>query len=256
MILDNIILEKSGHIAVLTLNHPPVNTFNLATILDMEKAVQEIEDDREIRVMIITGGGEKGFSAGFDVTDAANGDELLDKGHKLWRQIELFPKPVIACLNGFTFGAACELALCCHFRIMEKRDGSIIGLPELNLGMIPTWGGTQRLPRLVGKSKALELILLGEKITPEEALEINLVNRVSESKRVMEDAMELALELAKRPPLAVASTLKTVGMALDTDIDDGIKVEITEMKKLQASTDIIEGFIAFMEKRDPVFKGE
>ncbi len=255
MTYENVILEKKGNIGILTLNHPPVNTFNLATILDMEKAIQEIEDEKDIRVMIITGGGEKGFSAGFDVTDAANGDEMLVKGHQLWRKIELFPKPVIACLNGFTFGAACELSLCCHFRIMENRDGAKIGLPELDLGMIPTWGGTHRMPRLVGKTKALELILLSKKITPDEALEIGLVSQVSEPGKVMDDAMELAELLVKRPPLAVASTLKTVEISLDTNIDDGIKVEVEEMKKLQTSQDIIEGFMAFMEKREPNFKG-
>ncbi len=253
---NNVILEKKNHIATLTLNHPPVNSFNLATIIDMEKAVADIEADTDIRVMIITGGGEKGFSSGFDVSDAANGDEMLVKGHKLWRQIECFPKPVIAGLNGFALGAACELALCCHFRIMEKREKATIGLPELNLGMIPAWGGTQRLPRQIGKTKALDMILLSKQITPDEALKIGLVDQVSEPGSLMEDAMALAELLAKKPPLAVTATLKTVGMAIDSDIETGINAEITEMKALQQSTDIIEGFMAFMEKREPVFKGE
>lgn len=256
MTCKNVILEKKNRIAVLTLNHPPVNTFNLETVKDMESAIIDVEEDKNIRALIITGGGDKGFSAGFDVTDAANGDEMMALGHKLWRKIELLSKPVIACINGFAFGAACELALCCHFRIMENRDKARIGLPELNLGMIPAWGGTQRLPRVVGKTKALEMILFSKKITPEEALSIGLVNKVSEAGRVMEDAMELAETLAKRPPLAVAGTLKSVGLALETDIDVGLNVEIEEMKKIQNTKDIIEGFMAFMEKREPVFRGE
>ena len=180
---------------------------------------------------------------------------MLVKGHQLWRKIERFPKPVIACLNGFTFGAACELSLCCHFRIMEKRKGAKIGLPELNLGMIPAWGGTQRLPRLIGKVKALELILLSRHITPDEALGIGLINQVSEDGKVMEDAMALAELLVKKPPLAVTSALKMIELTFDTPLDDGIMVEVEEMKKLQTSQDIIEGFMAFMEKREPVFKG-
>ncbi len=256
MNLKNVILEKKETIAILTINHPPVNTFNLETVRDMETAVTDVEKDKAIRVLIITGGGNKGFSAGFDVTDAANGDELLALGHKLWRRIELFPKPMIACINGFAFGAACELALCCHFRMMEKKERATIGLPELNLGMIPTWGGTQRLPRLIGKTKALELILMSRKLSPEEALSVGLVSSLSEPGCAMEDAMTLAKMLSKRPPLAVAATLKTVGLALDTEIDDGINAEIEAMKKLQGSKDIIEGFTAFMEKREPVFMGE
>ncbi|MCG8634221.1 MAG: enoyl-CoA hydratase-related protein [Desulfobacterales bacterium] len=256
MELENIILEKKDQIALLTLNHPPVNTFNLSTLKDMEKAVEEVENDSGCRVMIITGGGKKGFSAGFDVSDAANGDEMLVRGHQLWRKIELFPKPVIACLNGFAFGAGCELALCCHFRIMENKAGSKIGLPELNLGMIPAWGGTQRLPRLVGKPKALEMILFSKKVTPEEALEIGLVSQVAQEGMALEDSMALASVIVKRPPIAVAGALKTIGMSLDVGIDEGLRAEMEEMKRIQKSADLIEGFQAFMEGREPEFQGK
>ena len=160
MEFENIVLEKKGHIAVITINHPPVNAWNLATMLDFEKAVDDVEADKEVRVVILTGAGEKCFSAGFDVSDAANSHKTSPKGRDLWRRIDRFPKPVIAAINGFALGGGLELAMCCQFRIMADGPKVLLGLTELNLGIIPGWGGTQRLPLIAGKapSACFELV--------------------------------------------------------------------------------------------------
>jgi enoyl-CoA hydratase/carnithine racemase len=159
MELENIILTKKKSISIITINHPPVNAWNWATIQDFERALDDVENDHNVRVIIITGAGEKCFSAGFDVRDAANAPKTSPKARQLWRRIDRFPKPVIAAINGYALGGGLELAMCCQFRIMVNAPGAMVGLTELNLGIIPGWGGTQRLPLLVGKTKALEMIL-------------------------------------------------------------------------------------------------
>ena len=254
MAYENIVLEKKGYIGVLTLNRPPANSVNLATLEEIDGALDELESDKGMRVVIITGAGEKGFSAGFDVSDAANADKVGPRGQEVWTKVDRLSKPVIAAINGYAFGGGCELALACTFRLMI--EGAKIGLTELNLGIIPGWGGTQRMPRVVGKAKALELILFSKRLTAAEALEIGLVDRVTTSDEFMKEIFGFAAILAKRPPLAVSAVLKAVNAGLEHGLDEGTKVEMEGSRQVAKSKDAIEGFTAFFEKREPAFKGE
>jgi enoyl-CoA hydratase/carnithine racemase len=256
MSYDNLILEKRGHIAIITLNHPPVNAWNLGLMEDFEKAVDEIENDKDVRVLVITGAGEKCFSAGFDVSDAANSHITSPKGRELWTRLDRFSKPVIAAINGFAMGGGLELALSCHFRIMVDDPKATIGLTELNLGIIPGWGGTQRLTRVVGKAKALDMILFSKRIDAKEALSIGLINQISTKDRLIDDALAFADVLAKRPPLAVGAVLKAVSAFDYNGLEAGLKAEEKGSAVVSKSKDCVEGFTAFLEKREPVFTGE
>ena len=253
---DNLILEKQGYIGILTLNHPPVNAWNWAMMSEFKKAIDEIEADAQIRVIVLTGAGEKCFSAGFDVSDAANSSRTSPKGRELWMRIDRFSKPVIAAINGFAMGGGLELALCCHFRIMVDDPRATIGLTELNLGIIPGWGGTQRLTRIVGRARALDMILFSKRIRAGEALEMGLIHQVSTREKLMEDAMVMAEVLAKRPPLAVGAVLKAISALEYEGLKAGLEAEEEGSALVGKSKDCIEGFTAFLEKRDPVFKGE
>ena len=256
MKLENIILTKKNFIGIITLNHPPVNAWNWATMQDFERALDDVENDHDVRVVIITGAGEKCFSAGFDVSDTANAPKTSPKARQLWRRIDRFSKPVIAAINGYALGGGLELAMCCQFRIMVNAPEAMVGLTELNLGIIPGWGGTQRLPLLVGKTKALEMILFSKKIGATEALEAGLVNQLSAPGRLMDDALTLAEKLAKRPPLAVSCILRSIAAGTYEGLDAGLKVEEDGSRFVGQSEDCKEGFSAFLEKREPVFKGK
>jgi enoyl-CoA hydratase/carnithine racemase len=256
MELENIKLEKKNHIALITIDHPPANAWNLATMLDFEKVIDDVEADKDVRVVVLTGAGEKCFSAGFDVSDAANSHETSPKGCALWRRIDRFPKPVIAAINGFALGGGLELALCCQFRIMADAPKVRIGLTELNLGIIPGWGGTQRLPLVVGKAKALDMILFSKKLGAQEAREIGLVNQISTPENLMADVFAFAEKLAQRPPIAVSCVLNAVSTGSYEGLDEGLRMETEGSKIVGASKDCIEGFTAFLEKRDAVFTGE
>ena len=256
MELENIKLEKKNHVALITIDHPPANAWNLATMLDFEKAIDDVEADKDVRVVVLTGAGEKCFSAGFDISDAANSHETSPKGCALWRRIDRFPKPVIAAINGFALGGGLELALCCQFRIMADAPKVMLGLTELNLGIIPGWGGTQRLPLVVGKAKALDMILFSKKLGAQEALEIGLVNQISTPENLMGDVFAFAEKLAQRPPIAVSCVLNAVSTGSYEGLDEGLRMETEGSKIVGASKDCIEGFTAFLEKRAPVFKGE
>ena len=255
MQLDNIILTKQNYLATITINHPPVNVWNWATMQDFERALDAVESDSDVRVVIITGAGEKCFSAGFDVSDAGNSKKTSPKARELWRRIDRFPKPVIAAINGYALGGGLELALCCQFRIMVNTPKAMVGLTELNLGIIPGWGGTQRLPLLVGKAKALDMILFSRKLNATEALEAGLINQVSAPGRLMDDAWALAEKLAKRPPVAVSCVLRAMAAGAYEGLDAGLKVEEEGSRIVGQSEDCKEGFSAFLEKRQPEFKG-
>jgi enoyl-CoA hydratase/carnithine racemase len=252
----NLILEKKGTVSIVTINHPPANAWNLATMEEFERVIDELEQDKETRVIIITGAGEKSFSAGFDVSDAANAAKTSPKGKALWTRIDRFPKPVIAAINGFALGGGLELAMVCHFRIMVDHPKVTVGLTELNLGIIPGWGGTQRLPLIVGRSKALEMILFSKRIGAQEAMRIGLINQISAPGKLMEDALAFAQKLTERPPIAVTSVLKAMAAGLYEGLEQGLRVEDEGTARVSQSKDCVEGFTAFLEKRKPVFKGE
>jgi enoyl-CoA hydratase/carnithine racemase len=256
MDLENMILEKDGHIATITINRPPANVWNLAAMDDLTVVLDEVENDKNIRVVLLTGSGEKCFSAGFDVSDAANVKEVAAKGRILWRRIDRFAKPFIAVLNGHALGGGLELAMCCHFRIMVDSEKAKIGLTELNLGIIPGWGGTQRLMQIVGKAKALDMILFGNRIIASQALEIGLVNQIAAPEKLMETSLEFAKKLSLRPPIAVSAVLQSMSAGIYEGMDAGLDMEAKMTDKVSETKDAIEGFTAFFEKRDPVFTGE
>ncbi len=256
MQLENIILAKAEFLATITINHPPVNAWNWATMQDFEKALDDVEKDHSVRVVLITGAGDKCFSAGFDISDTDNAHKTSPKARELWRRIDRFPKPVIAAINGYALGGGLELAMCCQFRIMVNTPETMVGLTELNLGIIPGWGGTQRLPLLVGKAKALDMILFSRKMSATEALEAGLVNQISAPDQLMDDVLAFAEKLAKRPPVAVSCVLQAIAAGAYEGLDSGLKVEEKGSKLVGQSEDCKEGFSAFLEKRKPVFKGK
>jgi enoyl-CoA hydratase/carnithine racemase len=256
MELANITIEKKDHVAIVTINHPPANTWNLATMEDFKKALDDVENDKDVRVVILTGAGEKCFSAGFDVSDAGNAAKTAPLGRELWRRVDRFPKPFIAAINGVALGGGLELALSCHFRIMVDNPKAKIGLTELNLGIIPGWGGTQRLSAVIGKAKALDMILFSKRVDAQEALGIGLINKISEDGKLLDDAMELAAALVKRPPIAVSAVLKAMSAGEYEGKDQGLAVEAQGSDQVAISKDAIEGFMAFLQKREPAFTGE
>lgn len=250
-----ITMEIKDHIACITLTRPPTNSINLAMREDLHAAFNEMENSPDVRVVVLTGAGEKGFSSGMDVTDVANlynGPDAIE----LFNRIDRFPKPVIAAINGYALGGGCELALACHFRFMTDAPRAVIGCPEVNLGITPGWGGIQRMARLLGRPRALDLILFSRRLTPGEALEIGLIDRVFPAGDLMSGAMQFAQDLAKRAPLAVSSILKGMITGIEHGIDEGLKVDRECSKKLTESEDAKEGFVAFMQKREPVFRGK
>ena len=258
MAYENLIVEREDNIGIITLNRPPANPINVAVLDELDAVVTEWEKDKTVRAIIITGAGDRGFSAGFDLKSAGTpGSERSgSRGHEVFSYIERCPKPVVAAINGYALGGGCELAMSCHFRIMVNSERAIIGQPEIERGIIPGLGGTQRLPRLVGKTKALEMLLLGTGINAPEALSIGLITKVSEPGQLMDDAKELARTLAKKAPIAVQIILDAVTRGLETTIDQGLKIELEGSQRVGSTKDAMEGIAAFIEKREPAFTGE
>jgi len=252
---SNIIVETKDFVTTITLNRPPTNSVNLGIREELDHAITALADDQKTRAIIITGAGEKGFCAGMDVSDIANINKGPN-GNDVFNRIERMSKPVIAAINGYALGGGCELALVCHFRFIADTPRTIMGLPEVNLGITPGWGGIQRLPRVVGKSKALEMILFSKRLQPQEALEAGLVDRVVPAADLMKEAMNFAVALTKRAPLAVRAVLEGMSTGLDKGVQEGLRVDREWSTKLGQSKDALEGMTAFFEKREPVFKGE
>jgi enoyl-CoA hydratase/carnithine racemase len=258
MAYENLLIEREENVGIITLNRPPANPINLAVLNELDMVLKEWEKDKALRAIIITGAGERGFSAGFDLKTAGTpeGEKSMSRGQEVFSQIEKYPKPVIAAINGFALGGGCELAMSCHFRIMLNSERVVMGQPEIDRGIIPGWGGTQRLPRLVGKTKAMEMLLLGTRVNAPEALSIGLVTRVSQPGQLMNDAKELAGALAKKAPVAVQVILDAVTRGLETTTDQGVKIELEGSQRVSKTKDAMEGAMAFIEKREPVFTGE
>ena len=253
---SNISLEVDDHIATITLDHPPVNAWNWEMMVEFEQAINDIESDRTVRVLIITGAGENAFSAGFDLSDSANAHKTGPKGREVWMRLDRFSKPVIAAINGHALGGGLELALCCHFRSVVDDTKLKIGLTELNVGIIPGWGGTQRLARAIGKAAALDMILFSKTLSPQQAFDNGLVNLLTSPGELMQKSVNLAEQLVKRPPLAVGAVLNAMSTGEYEGFARGLESEEAGSATVGASKDKIEGFNAFLEKREPKFTGE
>lgn len=253
---ETLILEPRESVRILTLNRPPNNAVSYAMLQELDRVLDEVASDTDARVLVITGAGDRCFSAGMDVADAVNHPDIGQVGRALWTKVDRFEKPVIAAINGHALGGGCELALACHFRYMAMSEKARMGCPELNLGIIPGWGGTQRLTRQLGRSKALELMIFSKRLPPEEALAIGLVNGIYPADELMPNVLEIAQEISTKAPLAVRGVIRAVQAHVDTGIDEGLREENEQSKICASSKDAIEGFTAFMEKRKPVFKGE
>ena len=257
---ENLRLERDGPVAVLTVNRPAVlNALNTPTTDELRHAILDLRHDRSVRVVIITGAGEKAFIAGADINELAalrpaEGKEHAQRGQHVFDLIENMGKPVIAAINGFCLGGGCELAMACTLRIAA--DTARIGQPEINLGIVPGYAGSQRLPRLVGKGVALDLLLTGRQVKADEALAIGLVNKVVPAAQLMTAAKELAAELASKAPIAVRYIIEAVNRGLEIPFDKAQIHEATLFGLVASTADMREGTRAFLEKRKAQFTGE
>lgn len=258
--LENVTTENRDGILVVTIDRPKVlNALNYQTVSEIGKVFDEAIDDDDVGAVIVTGGGEKAFVAGADINELATktpftGKETSEHGQRIFSSIERFPKPVIAAINGYALGGGCELALACHIRIAG--DNAVIGLPEVSLGIIPGYGGTQRMARLLGKGKALELICTGNKVSAEEAERIGLVNKVVPADELMAEAQKMASKIMAQGPLAVRAAIEAVMSGSEMPFEEGQFLEATLFGLLCASEDTKEGMNAFLEKRKAEFKGK
>ena len=260
MAFDNLLLERDGAVAVLTINRPKVlNALNAQTLDELRRAILELKHDAAIRVVILTGAGEKSFIAGADINELAaqtpiGGREHGIRGQHVLDLIEQMGKPVIAAINGYALGGGCELAMACTIRIAA--DSARLGQPEINLGIVPGYAGTQRLSRLVGRGRALELLLTGDQVTAHEAHRLGLVNRVVPAADLMTEARSLAGTLAAKAPVAVRYILEAVHKGLEMPFPQAQVFEATLFGLVAATEDMREGTNAFLEKRKPEFKGK
>ena len=252
-------MEVADRVATLTVNRPDkLNALNDATIAELGQAIDQIRVDDSIGGVIITGAG-RAFVAGADISELSGQTSVIAKararaGQDVFRRIETCPKPVIAVVNGFALGGGCELAMACHIRIAS--DAAKFGQPESKLGLLPGFGGSQRLPRLIGKGRAIQLLITGEMIDAAEAYRIGLVNKVVPAGELMNAAREMMKAILANGPLAVALCIEAIDRGLEMSLDEGLILEANQFGLLAATDDMREGTRAFMEKRAPAFKGK
>lgn len=253
---ETLSLTREESYAVITLNRPPANAINEQLVKESSAALDEVEKDPAVLSVIITGAGDRIFCAGADLGSAFLGgsvEEFIKFGNRVLRRIERFPKPVIAAINGHALGGGCEISMACHLRVMKET--ARIGQTESNLGIIPGYGGTQRLPRLIGRTKALEFLIFGTQIPASEALQLGLVNKLSKEGETLNDAKALARQIAKRAPIATRLIIQAVDEGLNTDIDKGLQAETRAFLEALKTEDAAEGIQAFFQKREAQFKG-
>ena len=254
---EKLIVEQDGMVVIAAINHPPANAMGQGVLRDLNDLLDKCEKDDNVRVLVITGSGPKLFSAGADITEFADiqaGKVLKYNGNEIYFKIEDYPKVIIAAIQGGAYGGGLELACCCHLRVMAEE--ATLGLPEVKLGLNPGWGGTQRLPRFIGKTKALELMLTGDFLPAKDALTLGLLNKVVPAAQLLDEAKKLAKKLAAGAPVAQREIMKAVRLGLESHIRDGVmKIERAATQALVFTEDFKEGSRAFLEKRKPNFKG-
>ena len=253
---ETLIITREESFVLITLNRPPANAISETLMRELNAALSAVEADDGVRSAIITGAGDRIFCAGADLASAfAGGDaeSFVRFGTGVVRRIERFPKPVVAALNGHALGGGCEIAMACHFRLIK--EGARMGQTESNLGIIPGYGGTQRLPRLIGRTKALEFLILGTQIPADECLALGLVNRVCRDGETLAEAKALARRLATRPPVATRLIIEAVDEGLEAPIEKALDIEVRAFLRSLRTEDAAEGIQAFFAKREPEFKG-
>ena len=255
-----LLVDTQERIAIVTINRPDkLNALNTATIDELHDTMQALEADDAVGCIVMTGAGEKAFVAGADISelnglDAEEAEKYARRGQAVFRAIETMKTPVIAAVNGFALGGGCELALACHIRFAA--DTARFGLPEINLGLLPGYGGTQRLPRAIGLSNALYHILTADMIPAQRAYEMGLVTEVVESSKLAERASEAAGKISRQAPIAVRYIMEAVYNGIETDIDSGLNIEANKFGAICDTEDMKEGTSAFLEKRKPNFRGK
>lgn len=256
---QNLKLSIDNHILTITINRPErMNALDTQTVNEIGDAIAEGVDDHEVKAIIITGEGEKAFVAGADIKEISelnevNSRKFSENGQEVFESIENCVKPVLAAVNGYALGGGCELAMACHLRIAS--ENAKFGQPEVKLGIIPGYGGTQRLTYLIGKGKAMELMMTGEMIDAKQALQLGLVNYVVPAGQIMEKAKSLLDKVIKQAPIAVSNVINCVNAAFDNEAN-GYQTEANNFMNCSRTEDFKEGTAAFLEKREPAFKGE
>jgi len=259
MTYTNLLTELRSNILIITINRPDkLNALNRQTLNEIRDAVQSVYDNSEIKGAIITGSGNKAFVAGADISEFKNasrksGEALAQYGHDIFFMIERCPKPIIAAVNGFCLGGGCEMAMSCHIRVAS--ENAKFGQPEVNLGIVPGYGGTQRMVQLVGKAKALELIMTADIIGAQDAWRIGLVNHVTGNEALIPKCMEILEKIKQKAPVAIARTINCVNGYFEEGTD-GFKKEVEEFGYCCETEDFAEGTAAFLEKRKANFKGK